>query len=83
MNGAPPVAFAFNTTVLPAQTAVFGVAVALAPTGVTVTVTGNIDGVEQPVAGFVAVTEYVVVTIGLATGFMIVEELKPVVGLHV
>ena len=41
VNGAPPVAPAFNVTDVPAQTVVPGVAVALAPTGDTVTVTGE------------------------------------------
>jgi hypothetical protein len=63
VNGPPPVALALSATGDPEHD-VPGVAVALAATAATVTVTGA-DVNEHPVAGLVAVTVYGVVVVGL------------------
>jgi hypothetical protein len=67
---------AFNVVLLPEQIETPEPALTALPPTVTVTVETE---VQFPLT---AVKEYVVVTVGVATGFKIVVELKPVLGAH-
>ena len=51
-------------------------------TGAALTVMVTLFDFWQPVAVIVSVNVYVVVTVGLATGLDIVDELNPVAGVH-